>query len=111
MSTFFRCSDGFRACDGSWRSASTKSPVHGSAKISLASPDLFPALCLLVMKLTFRRLSLTSSEPLAIHGLRSWVLQQLQREGEPLRWAITSIDRSPETAQTAVEVEAVLIHS
>ena len=63
------------------------------------------------MKLTFRRLSLTSPEPLATHGLRSWVLQQLQREGEPLRWAITSIDRSPETAQTAVEVEAVLIHS
>ncbi|QNI56018.1 hypothetical protein SynBIOSE41_03547 [Synechococcus sp. BIOS-E4-1] len=43
--------------------------------------------------------------------MRSWVLQQLQREGEPLRWAITSIDRSSETAQTAVEVEAVLIHS
>ena len=63
------------------------------------------------VKLMFRRMSLTSPESLPANGLRSWVLEQLRREGEPLRWAITSIDRSPETSRTALEVEAVLIHS
>ena len=43
-------------------------------------------------------------------GLRPWVLEQLQREGEPLRWAITSINGSPGTSQLALEVEAVLIN-
>ena len=43
-------------------------------------------------------------------GLRPWVLEQLQREGEPLRWAITSIHGSPGTSQVALEVEAVLIN-
>ena len=62
------------------------------------------------MKLSFRRLSLISPELCAIDDLRSWVLEQLQREGEPLRWAITSIQRSPETSQVALEVEAVLIN-
>ena len=62
------------------------------------------------MKLSFRRLSLISSELCTIGDLRSWVLEQLQREGEPLRWAITSIQRSSETSQVALEVEAVLIN-
>tara|TARA_B100000674_G_scaffold193749_1_gene157725 strand:- start:766 stop:897 length:132 start_codon:yes stop_codon:yes gene_type:complete len=42
--------------------------------------------------------------------LRSWVLAQLQREGEPLRWAITSIHRFPEASRFVLEVEAVLIN-
>ena len=62
------------------------------------------------MKLIFRRLALISPESCAVHDLRSWVLEQLQREGEPLRWAITSIQRSSETSQVALEVEAVLIN-
>ncbi|WP_115125583.1 hypothetical protein [Synechococcus sp. GEYO] len=62
------------------------------------------------MKLSFRRLSLISLELCAIDDLRSWVLEQLQREGEPLRWAITSIQRSSETSQVVLEVEAVLIN-
>ena len=74
------------------------------------SPDWFPALCLLVMKLAFRRLSLTSPELFPINDLRSWVLAQLQREGEPLRWAITSIHRFPEASRFVLEVEAVLIN-
>ena len=57
----------------------------------------------------FRRMSLISPESLATNGLRSWVVEQLRREGEPLRWAITSIDPSPEGSRTALEVEAVLI--
>jgi len=63
------------------------------------------------VKLMFRRMSLISPELLPANGLRSWVLDQLRREGEPLRWAITSIDRSPETSRAVLEVEAVLIHS
>ena len=62
------------------------------------------------MKLSFRRLSLISAELCTIGDLRSWVLEQLQREGEPLRWAITSIQRSSETSQVALEIEAVLIN-
>ena len=62
------------------------------------------------MKLMFRRFSLISPESLATNGLRSWVLENLRREGEPLRWAITSIQHSPETSQVALEVEAVLIN-
>ena len=62
------------------------------------------------VKLAFRRLSLISPESFAINDLRSWVLEQLQREGEPLRWAITSIQRSSETSRVALEVEAVLIN-
>tara|TARA_B100001063_G_scaffold75325_1_gene69556 strand:+ start:1275 stop:1466 length:192 start_codon:yes stop_codon:yes gene_type:complete len=62
------------------------------------------------MKLTFRKLSLISPESHAINDLRPWVIEQLQREGEPLRWAITSIQRSSETSRVALEVEAVLIN-
>ena len=63
------------------------------------------------MKLMFRRMSLSCPESLAKSSLRSWVLEQLRQEGEPLRWAITSIDPSPEGSRTALEVEAVLINA
>ena len=59
----------------------------------------------------FRRMSLICPESLATSSLRSWVLEQLRREGEPLRWAITSIDPAPEGSRTALEVEAVLINA
>ena len=59
----------------------------------------------------FRRMSLICPESLATKSLRSWVLEQLRQEGEPLRWAITSIDSSPEGSRTALEVEAVLINA
>ena len=62
------------------------------------------------MKLTFRKLLLISPESRAINDLRPWVIEQLQREGEPLRWAITSIQRSSKTSRVALEVEAVLIN-
>tara|TARA_Y100000589_G_scaffold170769_1_gene162191 strand:+ start:125 stop:316 length:192 start_codon:yes stop_codon:yes gene_type:complete len=62
------------------------------------------------VKIIFRRLSLSSPESLATNDFRSWVLAQLQREGEPLRWAITSIHRFPETSRFVLEVEAVLIN-
>ena len=46
-----------------------------------------------------------------MNDLRCWILEQLEKEGEPLRWAITSINPSPETSAVALEVEAVLINS
>ncbi|WP_413745741.1 hypothetical protein [Synechococcus sp. MIT S9507] len=61
------------------------------------------------LKLMFKRMSLITPESLPVKSLRSWVLEQLRLEGEPLRWAITSIDPSPEGSSTALEVEAVLI--
>lgn len=85
-----------------------KRPLHRSARIRAVTSDFFDP-CLLVMKLTFRRLSLTSPESFAINNLRSWVLEQLHHEGEPLRWAITSIHRCSETALVEIEVEAVLV--
>ena len=63
-----------------------------------------------MMKLTFRRLSLTSTESFPMNDLRCWILEQLDKEGEPLRWAITSIHRSSETSRVALEVEVVLIN-
>jgi len=62
------------------------------------------------MKLTFRRLSLTSPESFPMNDLRCWILGQLEKEGEPLRWAITSIHRCSETALVEIEVEAVLVN-
>ena len=53
---------------------------------------------------------MTSSGALDTNSLRSWVLAQLQREGEPLRWAITSIHPFPEASRFVLEVEAVLIN-
>ena len=57
----------------------------------------------------FKRMSLITPESLPVKSLRSWVLEQLRLEGEPLRWAITSIDPSSEGSTTALEVEVVLI--
>jgi len=62
------------------------------------------------VKIIFRRLSLTSPKSLATNDFRFWVLEQLHREGEPLRWAITSIHRFPEKSWVVLEVEAVLIN-
>ena len=61
--------------------------------------------------LAFRRMSLVCPEGLSSAELRRWVLEQLRREGEPLRWAITSADLSSGTCSRSLEVEAVLIQS
>ena len=61
--------------------------------------------------LAFRRMSLACPEGLSSADLRRWVLEQLRKEGEPLRWAITSADLSCGTSTRSLEVEAVLIQS
>ena len=61
--------------------------------------------------LAFRRMSLACPEGLSSAELRRWVLEQLRKEGEPLRWAITSADLSCGTSTRSLEVEAVLIQS
>ena len=63
------------------------------------------------VKIIFRRMSRISPESLVTTGLRLWVLEQLQQEGEPLRWAITSVNRLPKTSEAEIEIEAVLISS
>ena len=44
------------------------------------------------MKLASRRWSLSCPVDLPRHQLREWLLEQLRREGEPLRWAITAVE-------------------
>ena len=61
------------------------------------------------MKLASRRLCLACPANLPPHQLRSWLLEQIRREGEPLRWAITAVDRDSVPASRLLEVEAVLI--
>ena len=61
------------------------------------------------MKLASRRLSFPCPLDLPRHQLRAWLVEQLRREGEPLRWAITAVDRDPAGASTLLQVEAVLI--
>ena len=61
--------------------------------------------------LAFRRMSLVCPEGLSSAELRRLVLEQLRREGEPLRWAITSADLSSGTCSRSLQVEAVLIQS
>jgi len=69
------------------------------------------------VKLASRRLLLACPADLPPSGLHAWVLGQLHDEGEPLRWAITSVHRTAGTtagttdasAVLALQVEAVLI--
>ena len=61
------------------------------------------------MKLASRHLCLACPADLPQYQLRRWLLERLRREGEPLRWAITAVDRDPAGALTLLQVEAVLI--
>jgi CRISPR/Cas system endoribonuclease Cas6 (RAMP superfamily) len=57
-------------------------------------------------KLVILSVSLQSdrAHTLSPSGLRSYIEAQLTEQGDPLRWAITAIDREAQTAQ----VEAVV---
>ena len=61
------------------------------------------------MKLASRYLCLACPADLPQYQLRSWLLEQLRREGEPLRWAITAVNRDSVPASRLLQVEAVLI--
>ena len=47
-------------------------------------------------------------ETVTSQGLRAWILGQLRREGELLRWAITAVDRDVSGSRW-LQVEAVVL--
>ena len=55
-------------------------------------------------------INLNFPQDLTILDLRSWVVSQLNKQGEPLRWAITSIQLPiANDLDRQVKVEAILI--
>ncbi|MGC6483252.1 MAG: hypothetical protein ACON4T_06790 [Synechococcus sp.] len=61
------------------------------------------------MKLASRCLRFRCPPELSSRQLRPWLLEQVRREGEPLRWAITEVHRDASAGSRVLQVEAVLI--
>ena len=64
------------------------------------------------MKLTLTKMYLDTSEEIYPWELRLWLRNQIKFHGEPLRWAVTEVVHSPESASSRrFKVEVVLITS
>lgn len=61
------------------------------------------------MKLKARRLVIPWPDTIPATGLRSWVLETIQIQADPLRWAITAVEQPADRSERHVVVEAVLI--
>ena len=61
------------------------------------------------MNLEFVELELKWTSELNLYDLRSFILSRLLEYGEPLRWAITSINSKSGEKIQIISVEAVLI--
>jgi len=61
------------------------------------------------VNLEFIELDLDWSYELRVFDLKNYILSQLMKYGEPLRWAITSVTTHSEKKIQIVSVEAVLI--
>ena len=61
------------------------------------------------MYLEFIQLDLEWSADSSIYELKSLVLSKLLEYGEPLRWAITSVNSQTDEETQIISVEAVLI--
>ena len=62
------------------------------------------------MRLKSLEVQLDWPETLLIQDLRSYVLEELRKFGDPIRWAITSISASSEPRCTRqLNIEAVVI--
>ena len=61
------------------------------------------------MRLKSLELKLDWPETLAIQGLRSYVVEELKKFGDPIRWAITSISASESGCTRKLNIEAVVI--
>ena len=58
----------------------------------------------------FVEIKLKFPSDLTIVDLRSWVVNQLNKKGEPLRWAITSIQTPINNGlDSDIKIEAILI--
>ena len=63
------------------------------------------------MKLEFIQLNLEWPPELNLLCLKDYILSKLMVNGEPLRWAITSITNHSEKKNQTISVEAVFIVS
>ena len=62
------------------------------------------------MRLKFYQFDLTWPKEISLEQLRPWILNQISEMGEPLRWAITSVQASASNSSARkLIVEAVLI--
>ena len=61
------------------------------------------------MKLEFRELCLDWPPGLSVFHLKNYILSKLIDYGEPLRWAITSLNTHSEKKVQIITIEAVLI--
>ena len=61
------------------------------------------------MNLEFIELDLVWPSKLGIFDLKDYILSELKKYGEPLRWAITSVTTYSEKNNQVISVEVVLI--
>ena len=61
------------------------------------------------MNLEFIELDLDWSSELRVFDLKNYILSQLMKYGEPLRWAITSVTTHSQKNIQVISVEVVLI--
>ena len=61
------------------------------------------------MNLEFIELDLDWSNELKVVDLKNYILSELMKYGEPLRWGITSVTTHSEKKIQIITVEAVLI--
>ena len=61
------------------------------------------------MNLEFIELDLDWPFELSLFDLKNYILSKLLEYGEPLRWAITSVNNHPEKNIQIISVEVVLI--
>ena len=63
------------------------------------------------MKLKMLNLEFTWPEQVSPKGLRRWIREQISNHGEPLRWAITSVEILERTGAKKIRLEAMVIIS
>ena len=61
------------------------------------------------MNLEFRELEFEWPSKLTVFDLKNYILSKLMGYGEPLRWAITSVNTHSEKKIQIISVEVVLI--
>ena len=61
------------------------------------------------MNLEFIELDLDWPSELSLFDLKNYILSKLKEYGEPLRWAITSVNNHSEKKIQVISVEVVLI--
>ena len=61
------------------------------------------------MNIEFIELKLDWPSELSVFDLKNYILSNLKKYGEPLRWAITSLTNNSEKTTQKIFIEAVLI--